>query len=278
MIHGLRAREGLFTEVTLGMQYAPAVFALDKPLGPTAAQALTALRIEDPSLATVKLGHTGRLDPMATGLLVVLVGDENRAVSALRGADKTYEVTVLFGVDTDSFDSLGLVRSVRNQETGADLDAVRRWCRANTGVIAQRAAPFSQARVHGKSLIALGHLSETVDRPVFERTVHSLSVDRIDALSGSELEAQARERTTRVSGNFRQAEISARWQRAMRDHHSQHFTLVTITAHTSTGTFMRSLAHDLGESLGQCAIAWAIRRTTVGALTLDGARTLRQWP
>ena len=79
------------------------MFALDKPLGPTSYQALCALRELVPSLHGAKLGHAGRLDPMAEGLLTVLVGDENRDVHRLRALPKTYELDVLLGVGSDSF-------------------------------------------------------------------------------------------------------------------------------------------------------------------------------
>ena len=80
------------------------MFGLDKPLGLTSLQALDALRAADPSLRDRRLGHAGRLDPMAEGLLTVLVGDENRDVHRLRALPKTYELDVLLGVGSDSFD------------------------------------------------------------------------------------------------------------------------------------------------------------------------------
>jgi tRNA pseudouridine55 synthase len=122
------------------------MFALDKPVGPTAAQALVALRESDPSLRGVKLGHAGRLDPMAEGLLTVLVGDENRAVHALRGESKTYEVDVLLGLASDSFDALGMLSSP--VDTALSPAAIALACSRFGGDYSQRYRPFSQGRVN----------------------------------------------------------------------------------------------------------------------------------
>jgi tRNA pseudouridine55 synthase len=250
------------------------VFALHKPMGPSAYQALCALRDETPELAGQKLGHTGRLDPLAEGLLVVLVNDENRAVVDLRGAPKTYELDVLFGVSTDSFDSLGLVTAAVPCEVTEDaLRAVLpRW----TGAISQRVAPFSQARVEGRSLIAWGHEGRVVERPAKDRVIDEITVREV---TRTDLGTHARGAVYRaglVRGPFRQPEIVARWGALM--HRGDPLTLARLTVRCGAGTYMRSLAFDLGESLGVPAMAWGIQRTRVGAFSLDGARVLtRPW-
>lgn len=250
-----------------------AMFALDKPVGPTSVQALTALRDEDPSLSGAKLGHAGRLDPLAEGLLVVLVDDENRQARELRRADKTYEVDVIFGVDTDSFDALGLVRAAR--AVRVDEDAVRARCAAMVGTFAQRVAPFAQAKVNGRSLISYGHAGIDVERPTLERTLYAVTVTRWREVDGGEVEDDARRRVAQVRGDFRQDAIDARWRDAMRGQAGARYAVASLEVSCSSGTYMRSLAHDLGEAVGVDAIAWRIRRTRAGAMTLDGARALR---
>ncbi|MFO0626505.1 MAG: hypothetical protein U0325_12900 [Polyangiales bacterium] len=239
-------------------------------MGPSAYQALCALRDEDPALAGSKLGHTGRLDPLAEGVLVVLVGDENRAVVELRGAPKTYELDVLFGVRTDSFDSLGLVTAAVPCEVTEDAlrAVIPRWI----GAVSQRVAPFSQARVEGRSLIAWGHAGREVERPAKDRVIDDITVR---AVTRADLGAHARaavERAGWVRGPFRQPEIVARWGALA--HRGDPLTLARLTVRCGAGTYMRSLAHDLGEGLGVPAMAWGIRRTQVGAFSLDGARAL----
>jgi tRNA pseudouridine55 synthase len=248
------------------------VFALDKPVGPTAAQALARLRAHDPALATVPLGHAGRLDPMAEGLLTVLVGDETRQVHALRGQDKTYTLDVLLGLGSDSFDALGLVT---DPAPVAVHEAA--WVAAGlarVGPYVQRYPPFSQAKVGGRSLLALSHAGVAVERPTAPRVLHAMVWQGLATLTLAEASAHACARIARVEGPFRQEAITARWQTLAQARPDAQLAVASWTVRCSAGTYMRTLAHDLGVDVGLPAMAWRIRRTAAGVLTLDGARTL----
>jgi tRNA pseudouridine55 synthase len=253
-------------------RYNAAMFALDKPVGPTAAQSLVALRESDPSLRGVKLGHAGRLDPMAEGLLTVLVGDENRDVHALRGQPKTYEVDVLLGLASDSFDALGIVSTPL--DTSLDAPSVALACSRFGGDYLQRYPPFSQARVGGVSLIASSRAGVAVERPVASRTLHNLGLLGVSSLDLASACERALPRIARVRGDFRQEAISARWRELAAERPDARLTVASLRVRCSAGTYMRSLADDLGAALGVPAMAWRIRRTEAGGLTLDGARTL----
>lgn len=252
------------------------MFALDKPVGPTAAQALAALRAGDPALRGVKLGHAGRLDPMAEGLLTVLVGDENRHVHALRAQPKAYEVDVLLGLRSDSFDELGLVTAVA--EAALDPSAIGRACAAMEGECLQRFPPFSQARVGGVSLIALGHAGVAVERPEAPRVLHEVTLLGVAGVELAAAGARALGRVARARGDFRQEAIAGRWRAVAGERPGARLTVASLRVRCSAGTYMRSLAHDLGAALGVPAIASRIRRTAAGGLTLDGARTLPTEP
>ena len=248
------------------------MFALDKPVGPTAAQALGLLREVDPALRGVKLGHAGRLDPMAEGLLTVLVGDENRDVHRLRALPKTYELDVLLGVGSDSFDELGLVTAVDGCAAGAA--ALARACAALEGEHLQRYPPFSQARVEGVSLIALGHAGVAVERPSAARTLHAVTLLGVAETDLAAACARALSRVALIRGDFRQAAIGERWRAAAAERGGARLTVASLRVRCSAGTYMRTLAHDLGGAVGAPALAARIRRTAAGELTLDGARTL----
>jgi tRNA pseudouridine55 synthase len=248
------------------------MFALDKPVGPTAAQALDLLRQHDPSLRGVKLGHAGRLDPLAEGLLTVLVGDENRAVHSLRAQDKAYELDVLFGVASDSFDALGLVTVPT--AASPSVAAVAAACASLEGAYLQRYPPYSQARVGGASLIALSRAGVAVDRPCAPRVLHAVELLGLATTEAAAAAARAVHRVGLVRGDFRQDLIAARWRVAVAAAPDARLTVASLRVRCSAGTYMRALAADLGAALGAPAIAWKIRRTAAGALTLDGARTL----
>lgn len=246
------------------------MFALDKPMGPTTVQALERLRAQDPALRGVKLGHAGRLDPLAEGLVVVLVGDETKDVHARRGESKAYAIDVLLGVATDSFDSLGLVLDAREARVGeaAVRDAAARW----VGTVSQRCPPFSQARVNGRSMIAWGHAGVAVEAPTLTRHIADIEVSSLRQSHIGLIAEEAIARVALVRGDFRQDAIRARWAALGGDDRA--VTVASLAVACSSGTYMRSLAADLGASLGVPAMAWRIRRTRVGDLTLAGARTL----
>lgn len=249
------------------------MFGLDKPLGLTSLQALDALRAADPSLRDQRLGHAGRLDPMAEGLLTVLVGDETRDVNTLRAQDKTYEVDVALGVATDSFDSFGLVTALTPDVT-ADDAAIARACRAWEGAVTQRYPPFSQARVAGRSLLAWGAAGLAMERPTAARTIAAIERLGRRAVALDDLAAEAQRRSSLVRGDYRQGAIAARWRDVAEERAGASLTLLSLRVDCSAGTYMRSLAHDLGAALGAPAIAWRIRRTRAGALRLEDARRL----
>ena len=249
------------------------MFGLDKPLGLTSLQALDALRASDPALHDRRLGHAGRLDPMAEGLLTVLVDDETRDAPALRTQDKTYEIDVALGLATDSFDSFGLVTGVA-PDFPLDDAAFARACRAWEGVVTQRYPPFSQARVGGRSLLAWGAAGLALERPVATRTIAAISVLGRREEAGEVIGAEAVRRTTLVRGELRQEAIAARWRARETELAGRSVTVVSLRVACSAGTYMRSLAHDLGAAVGAPSIAWRIRRTRAGELRVEDARRL----
>ena len=92
-----------------------------KPIGQTPLEAIELLRKSDPSLADVRMAYAGRLDPMADGLLVVLVGDECKNRTKYELLDKTYNFTMLLGLSTDTYDILGRITSNQLDEIPADV-------------------------------------------------------------------------------------------------------------------------------------------------------------
>jgi tRNA U55 pseudouridine synthase TruB len=91
--------------------FEPNVFGLYKPAGWTPLQALLELKRVRPELADIPLTYAGRLDPMAEGLLLVLGGEKVHEKDTYLGLDKTYTVTALLGIETDSFDLLGMPKA-----------------------------------------------------------------------------------------------------------------------------------------------------------------------
>ncbi len=203
------------------------VLLLDKPLGLTSNDALmSAKRL----YLAKKAGHTGTLDPLASGLLPLCFGEATKFSQDLLDADKTYEATMRLGVRTSTGDAEGeVLETAAVQVESADVEAA---CRRFVGEIVQVPPMYSALKRDGKPLYEYARAGQTVEREGRAVTIRSLDV------------------------------IAC----ALPD--------VTFRVTCSKGTYVRTLAEDIGTALGYGAHLVALRRTGVGALTLEHAVTL----
>ncbi len=183
-------------------------------------------------LGTRRVGHTGTLDPAATGLLVLCVGRAGRLQSFLTGWDKTYEGTIAFGVATDTYDAVGEPVGEPHPSPAPSRERLEEACLAFTGEILQVPPPFSAKKIAGRRFYELARSGEPVPDTPKKVTVRSLEILGLDG-------ATARFRVSCTSG-----------------------------------TYIRSLAHDIGRALGVGAHLGGLRRTSIGPFLLDEACTL----
>jgi tRNA pseudouridine55 synthase len=220
------------------------VLLLDKPRGPTSHDVVAKVRR---ALGTRAVGHAGTLDPMATGLLVVLVGEGTKLSSHLSGADKRYRASILLGVGTDSLDADGQVTERANV-----TDALREEVLATasglpgarvTAAIArererkeQIPPAVSAIHVDGERAHALARRGEAPELPA--RSVEVLSLEA----TGAEPHPDG--------------------------------VVLEIELHVSKGYYVRALGRDLGLALGVPAHLIALRRLASGAFSVDEAVSL----
>jgi tRNA pseudouridine55 synthase len=203
------------------------VLLLDKPLGLSSNDAL--IRAKRLYLAK-KAGHTGTLDPLATGLLPLCFGEATKFSQDLLEADKTYEATMRLGTRTSTGDAEG--EAVQTRDVTCDEAAVDAALAGFRGEITQVPPMYSALKRDGKPLYEYARAGQTVEREGRQVTIHVLEL------------------------------ITC----ALPD--------VTFRVTCSKGTYVRTLAEDIGEVLGCGAHLVALRRTGVGALTLEHAVTL----
>ena len=210
--------------------YGRVVLLMDKPKGWSSFDVIRKLRR---LLPVRKIGHAGTLDPMATGLLICLVGRATKLMETFMGLPKTYEGTLRLGEVTPSYDAETEVaeRHAWQHLTEADLEAARTQF---VGEIIQHAPMYSAVKVGGERLYKKARRGEAVERP--PRQV------RIDAFD--------------LTG----------WDGAD----------VSFHVDCSKGTYIRSLAHDMGQTLGVGAHLVALRRTAIGPYRVDKAWTVEQ--
>lgn len=147
------------------------ILVVDKPSGMTSHDVVAHVRR---AAGQHRVGHTGTLDPMATGVLVLCLGRATRLVQFLQGSPKTYEATAILGVETDTQDADGDV--VATNDTAVDRGRVDEVLATLTGEIEQLPPMVSAVRVGGERLHELARRGETVERERRRVTVHSLEV------------------------------------------------------------------------------------------------------
>jgi tRNA pseudouridine55 synthase len=175
-----------------------------------------------------KAGHTGTLDPLATGLLVLCVGKATRLQAYLMGMEKVYEGTIQFGWATDSYDAAGTPAGPEVEQDVSAIDFEPHLVRFR-GEIDQMPPAFSAKKIEGVRAYALARKGEEVKLQPKRVTVYEFVILEVDR------------------------------------------SRVRFRVRSSAGTYMRSLAHDLGQAIGVPAHLKELRRTAIGKFTLDRA-------
>jgi tRNA pseudouridine55 synthase len=205
------------------------VFLLDKPLGLSSNQAMQKVKH---LFQAQKAGHTGSLDPLATGLLPICLGEATKFASFLLDADKAYVATVKLGVKTTTADAEGEVVSSHpvNVSQTQLSDVLQRFM----GEIQQTPPIYSALKVDGKPLYSYARSGKTVAIQSRSVTIHRIQLE------------------------------------------SFHLDEFVITVQCSKGTYIRTLAEDIGDSLGCGAHLSGLRRLTSGVFDLNGAYSLER--
>ena len=204
---------------------ADGVLLVDKKPGMTSHDVVEAFRRRS---RIKKVGHTGTLDPLATGLLVLCVGKATRLQAYLMGMEKTYEGTIQFGWATDSFDSAGTPAGETTPVDVSHVDFAPLLARF-TGEIEQMPPQFSAKKVNGVRAYELARKGEVANLTPKKVTVYEFEI-------------------TKVEGSTAQFRVRS-----------------------SAGTYVRSLAHDLGAAAGVPAHLKELRRTVIGNFKVEDA-------
>jgi tRNA pseudouridine55 synthase len=214
-----------FSSILTGMDK---MFLVDKPEGLTSSRVVERIKKK----FSVKAGHTGTLDPLATGLLIVLTGKFTKNASTFLKLDKAYEVEVVLGVETDTFDCEGTV--LRRHDAEVTREQLENVLKQFSGDILQTPPPYSAKKIAGRKAYQLARKGISVDMPPNRVSIYSLELKE-----------------------FR-------------------FPYFTIACEVSSGFYVRSMAHDIGEKLGVGATVVHVRRTRVGPYRVEQAKRLEE--
>jgi len=249
---------------------------LDKNVGETPLSCAEAWRASNPEYAGVPLAYAGRLDPMALGKLLVLIGEECKNQTSYHNLDKAYGFSILLGIGSDSLDVLGRLESTPKvlAVTAADVENV---IEAFVGDIELPYPKFSAKTVHGKPLHkwTLENKLDEITIPTKQSTIYELTLDSIRTISRSNLVVEALAKVNSIpevtdprkalGNDFRRTDVRADWE-AIRNNDSlpNEYTIIHLTCLASSGTYMRTLASEIAKKLGTIGLAFSINRTHIG--------------
>jgi tRNA pseudouridine55 synthase len=206
------------------------VLVIDKPVGMTSHDVVQAVRR---GTGIRRAGHTGTLDPRASGVLVVLIGPAVRLSEFLTTSEKRYQAVMKFGMTTSTYDTEGTITS-EGREYDFEFEELEEALTKFVGEVEQTPPVFSALKIDGRRAYELARKGEEIEMEPRIITVHSLEL----------LEWEPPE--------------------------------AVIDIHCSSGTYIRSLAHDLGEEMGSGATLINLRRTKNGRFTLRDSVSLRK--
>jgi tRNA pseudouridine55 synthase len=209
---------------------------LDKPLGLGSTQGVSAVKraLRQGGYGKWKVGHGGTLDPLATGVLPIAVGEATKLAGRMLDSDKVYDFTIRFGEQTDTLDAEG--KGVATSDVRPTRAALAAVLPRFTGPIEQVPPAYSALKVDGERAYDLARAGAEVVLATRAVTIHALTIAAL-------------------------AETSTLEE-------------VTLTAHVSKGTYIRSLARDIALALGTVGYVTMLRRTKAGPFDLSQAISL----
>lgn len=205
------------------------ILLLDKPLGFSSNQALQKVKH---LFQAAKAGHTGTLDPLATGLLPICLGEATKFAQYVTDANKTYIATVKFGATTTTGDAEGEVLS--QSPVTFDIQTLKNTCQTFLGEITQIPPMYSALKFEGKALYEYARAGMEIERKARQVTITKISVDKF----------------------------------------LNEIAIISVSC--SKGTYIRTLAEDIGNALGCGAHLIGLRRTETAGFQLTQAITLEK--
>jgi tRNA pseudouridine55 synthase len=228
---------------------------LDKPLGLGSTQGVSAVKraLRDGKYGKFKVGHGGTLDPLATGVLPIAIGEATKLAGRMLDSDKVYDFTIGFGVQTDTLDLEG--KQVATSDVRPTLAQIAAVLPRFIGPIEQVPPAYSALKVDGERAYDLARAGEEVKLASRAVTIHSLT--RHPGLEPGGRSVEAAE-DSGIPAQGRGDEVEE----------------VTLRAHVSKGTYIRSLARDIALALVSVGHVTMLRRVKAGPFTLDSAISL----
>lgn len=228
----------------------------------------------------VKTSHTGTLDPMAEGVIIILTGEERLKKFEYARWHKTYVFEMLFGIKTDTFDGLGVAdfgASAIGNKRELEM-ALKSILPEFVGLYIQEAPPYSAKKIKGKPLYWYARndkLGEIIF-PVIKGEIYDIKLLEASSLPLELIVKNISEKIDSTSGDLRQQDAKDSWTKLLTESVSRTFFLAKIEVNMSKGMYVRRLAVDIAKKLNSDAIVYSLTRTHNGAYNKSNSHTLEQ--
>jgi tRNA pseudouridine(55) synthase len=250
---------------------------LEKKVGETPLSCVEKWRKEQTNdiYQSVPLAYAGRLDPMASGKLLILLGEECKKQEKYHGLDKEYVFEVLFGVASDTADVLGLLSTCAVSKI--DTSMLKIVTQKLTGEIELPYPHFSSKTVQGKPLHTWkleGRIGE-IEIPTKKSIIHVLHLKNLreanpqevyeNAIRNIESIPKVTDIRKAIGNDFRRVDVRLSWKNFIESHDpTQKLYIAKFVCIASSGTYMRTLSEVIARELGTCGLAYSIHRTKIG--------------
>jgi len=221
------------------------IIPINKSKGATSHDVVDVIRKK---LGVKKVGHTGTLDPMAEGVLIILTGEDTKRQSEFMNMEKEYIAEIVFGVESDTYDLDS--PNIRFQDKKPTIrnkkEKLIQILKSFVGEVKQEVPPYSAVKIKGKPLYTYARRG-LIKTPLPQRKILIKKLELLEI-----------------------GEIFVLLSRQQYNIKRQKYPYIKIKVICSKGTYIRSLAIDIGKKLGCVAVLSSLTRTRIGAYTLEG--------
>ncbi len=246
------------------------ILLINKPVAKTPLEVIHFVKEKIKKFKNEKFTYAGRLDPMAEGLLLLLYGQNLHNKNNFLNLNKEYQAQIVLGINTDSYDALGLPTLISKQ--CYDTDQIKNSLLNYIGNISLQLPPYSSKPVNGKPLFwwAQNNKLNDIEIPIATTQIFDIKDIKFEVLPFYIVKDYIIKTASQVNGDFRQTQIIDHWQNFNLPS-EQKLQIINFTISCSSGTYIRSIANKVGIELDSGAFLLKLKRTKIGPYNLEQA-------
>jgi tRNA pseudouridine55 synthase len=237
------------------------ILNLYKKVGWTPLETIEKFKLKNPVYKNKRMGYAGRLDPMAEGVLLILVDEENKKIGQYMGFDKEYAAEFILGFSSDSNDVLGIAENGKI-DNEIDEKELKKKIKGFVGKYEQKIPKYSSYKIKGKPMFHYARKGIEVEDVKKNVIIKKVKVNSIYQISNGRLLKYIVSKINKVKGDFRQRDIVNNWNKLLKEDKKYHVLNVTLSV--SSGTYIRAIADDFGRQMEMGGLLLSLKRTKVG--------------